>query len=76
MADCILDEALLYCRDALVDLPRTPDADMLRGRYAVLERAALALSIMPARADQVLRVVKLVLDLRDEVAALEAATAA
>lgn len=69
MADCILDEALLYCRQTLDELGADPEADGLRGRLAVLERAAWSLSVLPARADQVLRVAKLVLDLRDDVAA-------
>ncbi len=68
MADCILDEALLYCRRTLDELGKNPETDALRGRLAVLERAAWSLSVLPARADQVLRVAKLVLDLRDDVA--------
>lgn len=68
MSDSLLDAALHYCRDALVDMADGPTRRNLRARLGVLERAAWSLALLPTSETQVVTVAKLVLDLRDDVA--------
>ncbi len=68
--DSLLDQALLDARDGLLDLPETATRRALEARLGILERAMWTVPLEPARADQVLRLARAVLDLRDEVTAV------
>lgn len=67
MSDSLLVEALSSCRAVLVDLPDTPATRSLDARVNLLERATLSLDLHPGSRDQIVRLAKAVLDLRDEV---------
>ncbi|MBX3218394.1 MAG: hypothetical protein KF850_40690 [Labilithrix sp.] len=72
MSDSLLDEALRFCHAALLEMRDTPARRHLTARLGVLERAAWAIPLVPATAEQVVRIVKLVLDLRDDVVRAQA----
>lgn len=67
MSDSLLDEVLDYSDALLLDMADTSARSELRARHGVLARAAWSLSLLPARADKVTALAKLVLLLRDEV---------
>ena len=73
MSDSLIDEALGFCQEALLDLPDTPERRQLRARLGVLERAAWSLTHQVATQLHVVNIAKLVLMLRDDVVALRAA---
>jgi len=70
MSNSILDEAIAYCNHALEDLPESADVRTLRARLVILERAIWSTSHTPTSVDQIVRLAKLLLDLRDEISAL------
>ncbi|MBX3225524.1 MAG: hypothetical protein KF795_33770 [Labilithrix sp.] len=72
MSDSLLDQALRFCHVALLEMCDTPARRHLRARLGVLERAAWAIPLVPATAEQVVSIVKLVLDLRDDVVRAQA----
>ncbi|MBX3205461.1 MAG: hypothetical protein KF764_10350 [Labilithrix sp.] len=72
MSDSLLDQALRYCHASLLEMRDTPARRHLAARLGVLERAAWAIPLVPATAEQVVSIVKLVLDLRDDVVRAQA----
>ncbi|MCW5835188.1 MAG: hypothetical protein KIS78_22500 [Labilithrix sp.] len=72
MSDSVLDQALRFCHVALLEMCDTPTRRHLQARLGVLERAAWAIPLVPATAEQVVSIVKLVLDLRDDVVRAQA----
>lgn len=68
MSDSLLDEALGYCHEALLDMHDTPVRNQLRARLGFVERVSWSLSLLPATELQVVNVARLALDLRDDVA--------
>jgi hypothetical protein len=72
MSESILDEAITYCNQTLDELPESAEVAPLRGRLAMLERAIWSTSHVPTSVDQIVRLAKLLLDLRDEISGLAA----
>lgn len=67
MNDSLLDQALLECRHGVLDLREGASRRGFEARLGVLERAIWTLPLEPAASEQVLRLVRAVLDLRDEI---------
>lgn len=67
MSDSLLDQALLECRYGVVELREGSARRAFEARLGVLERATWTLPLEPAAPEQVLRLVRAVLDLRDEI---------
>ena len=72
MTDSLLDQALRFCNVALLEMCDTPVRRNLQARLGVLERASWSLSLMPATAEQVVSIAKLILALRDDVTRAQA----
>ncbi len=72
MTDSLLDQALRFCNVALLEMTDTPGRRHLQARLGVLERATWSLSLLPATAEQVVSIAKLILALRDDVARAQA----
>lgn len=72
MTDSLLDQALHDCREGLLSLRDGPHRRELYARLGFLERTSWALPLQPAAAEQVVRLVRAVLDLRDEIDAARA----
>jgi hypothetical protein len=67
MSDSLLDQALRFCHDTLLEMCDTSTRRQLQARLGVLERAAWSLALLPATEQQVISLAKLVLALRDDV---------
>jgi hypothetical protein len=67
MSESLLDEALRFCEGAIDVMCDTPMRTALRARFDVLERATWSLSLVPAAEEKVIRLARLVLELRDDV---------
>lgn len=71
MSDSLLDEALRFCKGAIDVMGDTPMRNTLRARHDVLERATWSLSLLPSVSVppgvEVIRLARLVLELRDDV---------
>lgn len=67
-SDSPLDEAIAYCHETLDSFP-SPRVVALNSHLGVLERALWGASTQPASVDQIVRLAKLLLKLRDEVRA-------
>ncbi len=72
MSDSLLDQSLRFCHEALLEMSETPTRRQLQARLGVLERATWSLALLPAPEDQVVRLAKLVLALRDDVSRAKA----
>ena len=72
MSESLLDQALRFSREALVEMSDTPMRRQLQARLGVLERAAWSLALLPAKEEQVVSLAKLVLALRDDVSRAKA----
>jgi hypothetical protein len=74
MCDSLLDEALRYCDQALLEMRDSPERAYLRARHSVLERAAWSLSLRPEHGKAIVDIVTLALRLREDVVHAAAAT--
>jgi hypothetical protein len=68
MSESLLDQALRFCNAALLEMCDTPMRRQLQARLGVLERATWSLQLLPATEEQIIRLAKLVLTLRDDIA--------
>lgn len=73
MSDSLLDEAIRYCDEALLDMRDTPERSCLRTRLHILIRATWSVSLLRPQEQQLLGLAKLALALRDDVASAVAA---
>lgn len=67
MSESLIDDAVRCSRGLLQDVDDVDARRLLSLRLELLERAAWSLALEPAARDEVVRVVRLLLDLRDEV---------
>jgi hypothetical protein len=68
--DSIMIEALVEARRLLDDLPGVPGAHTIRIRRELLEHAASTIELRASPPSHVVRLTKLILDVRDEAVAL------
>lgn len=73
MSDSLLDQALHFCNAALTGMCDTPERSQLKMRLDVLERATWSVPLLHGAEQKLVRIAKLVLALRDDVAAALAA---
>lgn len=72
MSDSLITEALGETRFLLEDLDDVDDtaADTLRARVDILERASATLELRPALREDILRIARLAMEVRDDAVAL------
>lgn len=68
MSDSLLDEALGGCHEILDDLPQSPTRVRLEARVEMLERATWSMGLSLVGEEEIVRMAKLILALRDEIA--------
>jgi hypothetical protein len=74
MTDSLIDEAVSCCRDVLSELEDGPLRRVLELRLGLLEGAAWSIALEPAAQAEVVSLVQLLLDLRDDVVRARAAS--
>ena len=67
MTDSLIDEAVACCRDVIHELEDGPMRRVLKLRLGLLEGAAWSIALEPAAQAEVVRLVEMLLDLRDDV---------
>ena len=67
MSDSLIDEAVSCCRDVIAGLPNGPLRRALKLRLGLLEGAAWSIALEPAAQAEVVLLVRMLLDLRDDV---------
>lgn len=76
MSDSLIDEALRYCDDALLEMRDTPERSYLRSRFHILIRATWSVSLLRPHERQLVGLATLIMALRDDVARAHAAETA
>ena len=69
MSESLLDSAIMVSRNALLDMGDSQERRDLSTRLDLLERASWAIGLTPASFDQIVKLAKVILDLRDEIVA-------
>jgi len=67
MSDSLIDEAVSCCRNVIDELDEGPLRRVLKLRLGLLEGAAWSIALEPAAQAEVVRLVQMLLDLRDDV---------
>lgn len=67
MSDSLIDEAVACCRNVIEELDDGPLRRVLKLRLGLLEGAAWSIALEPAARAEVVMVVQMLLDLRDDV---------
>jgi hypothetical protein len=69
MSESLLDSAITVSRNALLDMGDSRQRSDLSTRLDLLERASWAIGLAPASYDQIVKLAKVIMDLRDEIVA-------
>ncbi len=69
MSESLLDSAIMVSRNALLDMGDSTERRELTSRLDLLERASWAVGLGPRSYDQIVKLAKVILDLRDEIVA-------
>jgi len=69
MSESLLDSAIMVSRNALLDMGDSKERQELTTRLDMLERASWAVGLSPGSYDQIVKLAKVILDLRDEIVA-------
>lgn len=67
MSDSLIDEAVACCRNVIAELDDGPIRRALTLRLGLLEGAAWSIALEPAAEAEVVRLVRMLLELRDDV---------
>lgn len=67
MSESLLDSAIMVSRNALLDMGDSQERRDLTTRLDLLERASWTVGLTPASYDQIVKLAKVILDLRDEI---------
>jgi hypothetical protein len=76
MTDSLIDEAVTCCRDVMEELDDGPLRRSMKLRLGLLEGAAWSIALEPAAREEVVLLVRLLLELRDAAVRARSAQAA